>query len=231
MNEFFANSTSIGIIVSILSYEFGLWLKRKLRSDLCNPLLIAVLITIGVVLLFKIDYVNYNLSAQYLSYLLTPATVCLALPMYQQLQTLRKYFGAIAAGVLGGVLGSLTSVFILVKLFNLNRDLYLTLLPKSITTAIGVAVAGELGAYVTITVSSIVITGIFGNIIAEPAFRLARITEPVAQGVALGSSSHAIGTAKAVELGELQGAISSLALVLAGIITVIFVNYYALLVV
>lgn len=173
------------------------------------------------------DYESYENSAQYLSYLLTPATVCLAVPLYQQMTLLKKNLAAVACGILAGVLASLGSVLLLAFLFGLEHDVYVTLLPKSITTAIGMGVSEELGGLVTITVAVIIVTGVIGNVIGEAVCKLFRIYEPIAKGLALGTSSHAIGTAKALEMGEVEGAMSSLAIAVAGLLTVIGASVFA----
>ncbi len=173
------------------------------------------------------DYESYNQSAQYLSYLLTPATVCLAIPLYQQIVLLKKNMMAILLGIIAGVLSSLGSVLALSFVFGLEHEYYVTLLPKSITTAIGMGVSEELGGIVTITVAVILITGIFGNVMGETICKLFHIYEPIAVGLAFGTSSHAVGTAKALELGEIEGAMSSLSIAVAGILTVIGASIFA----
>ena len=227
MREFFASSLFYGAAVSLLAYELGLALKKKFRLAVLNPLLIAVICVIGVNLVLGVDYQSYNASGQYLSYLLTPATVCLAVPLYEQLSLLRKNFKAVAAGILSGTLASMFSVFLLSLLFGLNHEQYVTLLPKSITTAIGMGVSEELGGIVTITVAVIVITGVLGAILAELVFKIFRIQEPVARGLALGTSAHAIGTSKAMEFGMVEGAMSSLAIAVAGLLTVVGASFFA----
>lgn len=227
MNHVVSNSTTIGIVISIIGYEIGLLLKRKYHYAILNPLLISIVFVIGFVLIFHVDYQNYNSSAKYLNYLLTPATVSLAIPLYQQLELLKKNMAAIMAGILSGVLSSLGCVFVLALVFGLNHREYVTLLPKSITTAIGIGIADELGGYVTITVAVIIITGVLGNICADGICKLVRITDPVAKGIAIGTSSHAIGTARAMEMGEIEGAMSSLSIVISGICTLIGASVFA----
>ena len=202
-------------------------LKKKFKYAFLNPLLISIIFVIGVVLLCGVDYESYENSAQYLSYLLTPATVCLAVPLYQQMTLLKKNLAAVACGILAGVLASLGSVLLLAFLFGLEHDVYVTLLPKSITTAIGMGVSEELGGLVTITVAVIIVTGVIGNVIGEAVCKLFRIYEPIAKGLALGTSAHAIGTAKALEMGEVEGAMSSLAIAVAGLLTVIGASVFA----
>lgn len=227
MREFLVHSVFFGAAVSLVGYEVGLLLKRKFKMAIFNPLLIAILCVMAILTVGDISYDDYNQGARYLSYLLTPATVCLAVPLYQQLNLLKKNLKAVAAGILSGVLTSILSVLGLSYLFGLSHDMYVTLLPKSITTAIGMGVSEELGGIVTITVAVIIITGVLGNIIADVVYRVFRIKEPVAKGLALGTASHAIGTAKAMEMGPVEGAMSSLAIAVAGLLTVIFASVFA----
>lgn len=158
---------------------------------------------------------------------MTPATICLAVPLYEQFELLRKNYRAVLAGIFSGVLTSLCSILILAKLFRLDHASYVTLLPKSITTAIGMGVSGELGGYVPITVAVIIVTGVIGNMFAETICRVFRIRDPIAKGIAIGTSSHAVGTAKAMEMGDVEGAMSSLSIVVSGILTVIFANIFS----
>ena len=221
------SSVFFGVMVSVLTYELGNLLKRKFHLAIFNPLLVSVAAVIGILLVFQVDYDSYYNGAQYLSYLLTPATVCLAVPLYEQITLLKKHLKAILGGILAGVLTSLLSILAMSIVFGLSHEEYVTLLPKSITTAIGMGVSEALGGIVTITVAVIVITGVFGNIIGEAVFRLFRIEEPVAKGIAIGSAAHAIGTAKAMELGEVEGAMSSLSIAVAGLLTVIGASLFA----
>jgi len=226
MNSFFDNTIFFGAAITLLAYEIGLILRRKFNYAILNPLLFAIICIIGTLLILDIDYETYNKSAQYISYFLTPATVCLAVVLYRKLALLKNNLKAVVAGIVSGVLASFGSIYLMSMLFELSYKEYVTLIPKSITMAIGVGLSEELGGIVTITVASIVITGIFGNVIAETIYKLARINEPIAKGLALGTAAHAIGTTKAVELGETEGAMSSLALVVAGILTVIFASFF-----
>ncbi|HIS07950.1 hypothetical protein B5F29_00255 [Lachnoclostridium sp. An196] len=227
MKEMLCSSVFFGVMVSVLTYELGNFLKRKFHLAIFNPLLVSVAAVIGMLLIFRVDYDSYYNGAQYLSYLLTPATVCLAVPLYEQITLLKKHFKAILGGILSGVLTSLVSILAMSAVFGLSHEEYVTLLPKSITTAIGMGVSEELGGIVTITVAVIVITGVLGNMIGEAVFRLFRIEEPVAKGIAIGSAAHAIGTAKAMELGEVEGAMSSLSIAVAGLLTVIGASLFA----
>lgn len=220
---FIQESLYLGFVFTILAYLFGLWLKQKVGWAVLNPLLVASGIVIAGLLLTKTDYETYNQSAQHISYLLTPATVCLAIPLYKQLHLLKENFVAVIAAILSGVAASAVCIFALCLLFKMDHISYVSMLPKSITTAIALGVSEEAGGVVTITVVCIMITGIFGNMIGETALRLFGIREPMAKGLALGTSAHAIGTAKALELGEIEGAMSSLSIAVAGLLTVIAV--------
>lgn len=227
MKEFLSESIIFGAVLSLVAYEIGLLMKRKFKLAILNPLLIGTICVMAVLMVFRIDYKEYNEGAQYISYLLTPATVCLAVPLYEQLSLLKKNFWAVAIGIISGVIASLISVLALAKLFGLDHQQYVTLLPKSITTAIGMGISEELGGLVTITVAVIVITGILGNVIAEFICKVFKIQEPIAKGLALGTASHAIGTAKAMEMGQIEGAMSSLAIAVAGLLTVIGASVFA----
>ena len=213
--EFFEHSVFFGVSLSLLAYGLGVVLQKRFRLALFNPLLLSVIVTILVLLTAHIDYEVYYAGAKYLSYLLTPATVCLAVPLYEKFALLRSSWRAILAGILSGVLTTLCSVLALSLAFRLSHEEYVTLLPKSITTAIGMGVSEELGGYVTLTVAMIIITGILGNVIA------------VAKGVAIGSAAHALGTAKAIEIGEVEGAMSGLSIVVAGLLTVAGASVFA----
>ncbi len=204
MNEFFANAAFAGVSVSLISYMIGVYLKKKLNVGLFNPLLISIAVTIIFLVLAHIDYDAYNEGARYLSWLLTPATVCLAIPLYEEFELLKSNVRAVMCGIISGVLTSLITILVLAMFFGLTHEEYVTLLPKSITTAIGMGVSEELGGYVTITVAVIIITGVIGNILAEFICKIFRIEEPIAKGIAIGSAAHAIGTAKAMEIGEVE---------------------------
>lgn len=228
MSEMLMTSAFFGVTVSLLTYMLGLWLKKKFKFAFLNPLLIAIVLTLIVVVACRMDYATYYEGAKYLSYLLTPATVCLAIPLYEQLEQLKRHWKAILAGILSGVLTSLGCVLAMAALFRLTHETYVTLLPKSITTAIGMGVSEELGGLVSITAAVIIVTGVFGNVVGERVLKLFRIREPVAKGVALGTSAHAIGTSKAMELGEVEGAMSSLSIAVAGLLTVIGASVFSM---
>lgn len=216
-----------GILISIGSYLLGRYLQNKFRIILFNPLLFSTVFTVLFLLVFKIDYTTYYEKANYLYYLLTPTTVCLAIPLYEQIKPLKANFSAIIIGISAGVLASLCSILLFSVMFHFSHEMYLTLLPKSITAAMGMSVSEELGGIPSLTVPIIIMTGITGNIIAEKVCKLLRIKEPIARGIAIGSSSHAMGTVKAMEMGEIEGAMSSLSIAVAGVLTVIGVSIFS----
>ena len=228
MKELLLNSAYFGVVISLIGYEVGLLMRKMLKKSFINPLLIAIVFVMIAITLLGVDYKAYNNSAKYISYLLTPATVCLAVPLYEQFELLKKNYKAVLAGILSGVFASLLSVFLLCLLFGLSHGEYVTLLPKSITTAIGMGVSEELGGTVTVTVASIIVTGILGNVLAELVFKLFRIKHPVARGLSLGTASHAIGTSRAMEFGQAEGAMSSLAIAVAGLMTVVLAPVFAM---
>lgn len=226
MNEFLQDSMFAGVTISLIAYLIGVMLKKKFKSGIFNPLLISIVVSIAILAIGKVDYETYNEGAKYLSWLLTPATVCLAIPLYEQWSLLKKHYKAVMLGLAAGTVTSLSTVLGLSLLCGLSHKEYVTLLPKSITTAIGMGVSEELGGYVTITVAVIIITGVFGNMFGELICKIFRITEPVSKGLAFGASSHAIGTAKAIEIGEIEGAMSSLEIAVSGVLTVVLASLY-----
>lgn len=227
MKNILTDSVFFGAVISLAAYEGGLLLKKKFRLAVLNPILIGTACVMAALALLNIEYKSYQESAKYISYLLTPATVCLALPLYRQINLLKQNLKAVAGGIAAGVMASLFGVFLLSKLFGLTHEQYVTLLPKSITTAIGIGISEELGGITTITVAVIIVTGILGNVIADFVCRIFHIDEPVAKGLAIGTASHAIGTARAMEMGEVEGAMSSLAIAVAGLVTVFGASVFA----
>ena len=219
MNNIMTDSIFFGAVISVVGYLIGIFLRKKI--SVLNPLLVSIIFVIAVIKIFHIDYETYNSGAKYISYLLTPATVCLAIPLYRQISVLKEHAREVFIGILAGVLASMGSILLMSYLFGLTHEQYVTLLPKSITTAIGI------GGIQTITVAVIIITGVLGNIIAEAVLKIFRIKEPVAKGLAIGTASHAIGTTKALEIGEIEGAMSSLSVAVAGLMTVISASIFA----
>lgn len=227
MKEAVTQSVVFGVALSLIGYQIGLMIKKKVKLSIANPLLISAAVIVAVLLIFRIDYADYEKGAEYISFFLTPATVSLAVPLYRQLMFLKKYPKAILGGIGAGVLTAMGSILAMSAAFGLTHAQYVTLLPKSITTAFAMGISEKLGGAVTITVVAVIFTGIVGSVAAEGVFRICGIEEPVARGLAIGTSAHALGTAKAMELGEVEGAMSSLSIVVAGIMTVVSVNIFA----
>lgn len=227
MRELLSESLYFGVSISLAGYAIGLFLKKKLKWGFLNPLLISIVFVIGALAVLDVDYETYEETAQYLSYLLTPATVALAIPLYQKIDLLKKNLLAVGLGILAGVLSSLGSIFGMAYLFGLSHREYVTLLPKSITTAIGIGVSEELGGITTITVAVIIITGVLGNVIGQAVCKIFRIYEPIAVGLSFGTAAHAIGTSKALEIGEVEGAMSSLSIAVSGLLTVLAASVFA----
>ena len=226
MNQIIAENMLAGLLLVAGGYGIGLAVSRKLKHPLFNPLLIAILVVAAVLIFTGTAAESLKTSAAPLTGLLTPATVCLAIPLSKQLQLLKKNYKAILCGCLAGVLASLLGILGLSLLFSLPDPEYAGLLPKSVTTAIGIGIAEELGGNTTLTIAAIIITGITGNVLAETVCRVFRIQSPIAKGVAIGTSSHAIGTTKAMEIGATEGAVSSLAMIIAGLSTVILAPFF-----
>ena len=227
MNSFFEESMFAGVTLSIIAYLIGVILKKKFKLGIFNPLLIAIAVSIIFLAVGNIDYEVYNEGAKFLRWLFTPATLCLAIPLYEHCDLLKRNHKAVLLGLTAGVVTSLVTVLILSLLMGLSHEEYVTMLPKSITTAIGMGVSEELGGYVTITVAVIIVTGVLGNMFGELICKVFRIEEPISKGLAFGSAAHAIGTAKAMEIGEIEGAMSSLAIAVSGILTVILSSVFA----
>ena len=221
MSEFLSSSAVWGVLLTIGGYGLGALIQKKTRKSWCNPLLLGILFVILVLSLGRIPYADYAASAAPVKYLLLPATVSLAVPLYENLGKLKGCVGAVLGGIAAGVVTSLGSILLLSWLMGLQAAEAASLLPKSVTTAIGMDVAVTLGGYAPLAGAVIILTGIAGNLLAQLACKLFRLTDPIARGVAIGTASHAIGTAKAFEIGELEGAMSSLSVAVAGILTAV----------
>ena len=206
------------VLMTFVAYLIGLEIKKKTNI---NALLIAIILMVSYLLLFKVDVALYQSKTSYISYLLTPATISLAIPLYEQIDLLKANWKAIVIGVFTGVITSLVSITGMAILFKLNTTEIISLLPKSITTAIGMGLSEELGGLVSLTVGSIIMTGVLGAVIAPFVIKIFNIKNAIAKGVGIGSAAHAIGTSKAMEIGEIEGAMSSLSIVIAGLLTVI----------
>ena len=224
MSEIYA-SPLFGIVLCIFSFEIGLWINRKTHSPLANPLLIAVVICIAVLQIFSIPLESFQQGGDIITMFLAPATAALSLSIYNQLDTLKKNLLPILAGTLTGSITSIGSVIGLCKLFGLDEELTASLIPKSVTTPIAMEVSRQHGGIVSITVAAVIVTGIFGAILAPVLIKLFRVKNPVEAGIAIGTCSHALGTSKALEIGETEGAMSGIAIGVAGIITVVMTMF------
>lgn len=227
MMDFLRDSVFFAVVLTLITYLIGLKLKKRFKLAIFNPLLISAALIIVVMLIFHIDYSVYETGAKYINFFLTPSTVALAVPLYEQLEPLKKNWMAILLGILAGALTSAVCVLVLAMMFGFTHEQYVTLLPKSITTAIGMGVSEELGGIVPITVAVIAITGVLGNMMADFLCRIFKITDPIAKGIGIGSSAHAMGTARAMEIGEVEGAMSSLSIAVSGVITVFIAALFA----
>lgn len=221
MIDFLNTSAVWGAALTLAAFALGTFLHRKTKEAWCNPLLWGSIFVIIVLSVLKIPYPDYKGSSTPLTYLLFPATVSLAVPLYEQWELLKKNVLAILAGIAAGVVTSIGSVLLLAWLFRFDAASAVSLLPKSVTTSIGVDVSTELGGIPALTTAVIILTGIIGNLLAVSLCKLLRITNPIARGIAIGTSSHAIGTSKALEIGQIEGAMSSLSIAVAGILTAI----------
>lgn len=209
------------VVLTLFAYWFGMFCQSELKTPLCNPIIVAVLVVLGVLSVSGLELEVYLQGANMLSWLMTPATVCLAISMYEQVQVLKKRAGMILAGVAAGAISSIAMVLVIGLLCKFDADLILSLLPKSVTTAIGVPLSQLTGGVAAITTATIIVTGIVASVIGPFLCRIFRLTDEVAQGVAFGTAGHVVGTAKAHELSPLTGAVSSFALVCSGIITAV----------
>lgn len=225
MTELFASSSYFCVVLTLAAFAASSALQKKTKLAIVNPILVSAATVMVVLTVLDIPNETYQQGNAILSFLLTPATICLAIGFYQQFQALKKHLGAIILGVLVGSVCSLGFIYAMSRLFDLDQTILYSLLPKSITTAIGAPLCEEIGGIATVTTFAISITGTFGNIIGPALCKLFRIHDPIAQGVAFGTSAHVIGTAKATEMSQLAGAVSSLSLTIAGLITVVAMSF------
>ena len=222
MSEVFQSCACFGLLLAMGSFQLARAINKLAGKEVCNPLLFATLLCGAVLLGTGTEYdVFYDNGGNILEFFLTPATICLAIPLYKQFELLKKNAGAVLAGCAAGVSAHMAGCALMLVLFRMEAAEYISLLPKSITTAIGKGLSQELGGFPAITMATIMLTGLFGAVAAPALLRLFRVTEPVSQGLAIGTSSHAAGTSRAVEMGEVQGAASSLAIVVTGLLTVV----------
>ena len=219
--EGITNNPLFGVILSLIAFEIGKFIFNKTKLAIFNPLLIATIIVMGFLNIFHITVVDYMLGGNLIVFFLAPATVVLAIPLFQQIDLLKKHFIPIIGGGIVGAVVAILSVIILGKLLGIDHQLLVSFMPKSITTPIGIELSKMLGGIPSITVFAIIITGITGNVTAPFIYSIFRIKNPIAKGLGLGISSHAVGTSRAIEMGKVEGAMSALSIVIAGILTII----------
>lgn len=225
MRELFLPSDYFCITLTVWGFFIGLICQKKWKIAIFNPIIIGASLVMLALWALDIPVEQYQLDCKPLTYLLTPATICLSISFYEQLQKLKQHLPAILAGVVGGTFSSLLSIYLLCKAFGFDETLTASLLPKSVTTAIGVVLSQQAGGIGALTTAAIIFTGVLGNIIGPTLVKLFRLEDPISQGVGFGTASHVIGTSRAMELSPLVGAVSSLSLTLSGLITAIVLSF------
>lgn len=220
------SSPFFSLALCIFCYAIGLWINKKTKWTLLNPLLIAILLVIAVLLLLKIPYDAFAVGGDFIALFLAPATTVMAVSIYHQFDTLKKNWLPVLSGILVGSVVSIGTVFLLSRLFLLDETITHSFLPKSSTTAIAIEISRQSGGIEPITIAAVLLTGILGAILAPLLIKLFRIKDPIAIGVGLGTCSHSIGTSKAFELGEVEGSMSSIALGITGIFTVLLITIF-----
>ena len=228
LNDFLSGSAAWGVLLTLAAFALGALINKLTGKAIFNPLLLGSIFVIVFLSVCKIPYADYKVSAAPVNYLLLPATVALAIPLYEKIDLLKENAAAIIAGISVGTLVSLGSALALALALDLTREQYATLLPKSVTTAISMDVAAELGGIAALTGAIVIVTGIVGALLAETVCKLFHITDPIAKGVGIGTAAHAVGTSKALQMGEVEGAMSGLSIAVAGVLTAVlcpvFVN-------
>lgn len=222
----FTSSAFFGIVLTLATFQVGRLVVKKTGIKALNPLVTSILLVVAFLVIFKVDYKDYNIGGQYVSFLLGPATVAMAIPVYRQIELLKKNWVLILIAVSCGAVAALGSIFLMSKLFALDPVLYRSILSKSVTSAIAVGISEELEAIPAITLLAISFTGISGSVFNLIVCRLVRLKDRMAIGLGMGTSAHAIGTSVALEVGEVEGAMSSLALVVAGLVTVVLAPFF-----
>jgi putative effector of murein hydrolase len=218
MNELFSEVSLFSLVLTVAAFQVGLWGQKKTNSPICNPILVGAVLVVGVLLITGIDPQTYQAGTSLFSWLLTPATVCLAIPMYEQLEILRKNLKVLLAGVAAGAVSCVGFVLLLALVFRFDRALTMSLLPKFLTAAIGVPLSQLSGGIPSVTTVAIMLTGITGAVLGPTLCKLFRFEDELTRGVAFGTAGHVIATARASELSPLTGAVSSLSLVVAGLL-------------
>lgn len=237
LNEYVANNEFFGLILSIVAFRIGMIINQKTKIPLLNPLLLAILLCIGFLKLTGITYENFNMGGKYISFLIGPTTVALVVSLYRNIDRLKQNLIPILVGVFIGAMIAIVSAYFLSNLFKFDKNLTLAMMPQSVTTPIAKSLTEEyvsknvtdmsvISAYAAITAVTVILRGIVGAIAAPVVMKVMRVKDPVAMGVGIGTASHAMGTSKAIEMGEVQGAMSGLSIAIAGINTVILMPLF-----
>ena len=228
LNDFLSGSAAWGVLLTLAAFALGALINRITGKAIFNPLLLGSIFVIILLSVLNIPYADYKASASPVNYLLLPATISLAIPLYEKWDLLKENAAAIIAGISVGTLVSLGSALALALALalGLTREQYATLLPKSVTTAISMDVAAELGGIAALTGAIVILTGIAGNLLAESVCKWFHITDPIAKGVGIGTSAHAVGTSKALQMGEVEGAMSGLSIAVAGVLTAVLCPFF-----
>lgn len=221
MKEILFNNSFFGMVLTVLALKLGECIFKKYRIAILNPMLLAILFIIGVIKILDIPLSYYTKGGDIINFFINPATVCLAIPIYKEIESLKKHYPIILVGAFVGSITAIISVVVLGRLLNIEELVILSIVPKSITTPIGIELSKILGGNPPITVFAIVVTGISGNLFASTLMKMLRVESAVARGLGIGVSSHAVGTTKAIEMGEVEGAMSGLSIVIAGIVTIL----------
>ena len=226
LQGFLSGSAAWGVLLTLAAFALGTLLNKATGKAIFNPLLLGSIFVIILLSVLNIPYADYKVSAAPVNYLLLPATISLAIPLYEKWDLLKENAAAIIAGISVGTLVSLGSALALALALDLTREQYATLLPKSVTTAISMDVAAELGGIAALTGAIVILTGIAGNLLAEVVCKIFHITDPIAKGVGIGPSAHAVGTSKALQMGEVEGAMSGLSIAVAGVLTAVLCPFF-----
>lgn len=225
INELLQN-VAFGVALTLISYEIGKWIQKKTGLKALSPLITATVFIIGVLLVLDIDYSTYESGADIVSFFIGPATVSFAIPLYKNLKAIKENLISVLIGLLGGLLAGLASVVGLCYAFGINEQVTISMFPKSVTSAIGYAISGMIGGVPEISLVLIVVAGVTGYVVGDLVFKILKIDNPVIKGISLGTNSHVVGTAKAMELGEKEGAMSSAAITIAGLTMVFLVPLF-----
>lgn len=224
MNEFFSESLLFGFTLSVAAYAVGFAIRKKFQKAFLSPLIIAMFLIIIILKVFRINYETYDYGAKYITYFIQPATVCLAIPLYKQFEVLKKNPATVLVSVLAGCIAHLLIMIGSFYWLRLDETILNSLLSKSVTLAFALPITEELGGIGAITIVGLTIAGILGAVVGPGLLKAFKITDPVAQGLGIGAASHGVGCGRLVELGEVYAAMGTVAVSVAGILTVVIVN-------